>query len=91
MFGLPLLTPAQPYLTFSEVRGLRWRRSIGGVAEAAFALSSTGRALADLSRLSDGDHKLRLVYINGLHSAFESIPGYWPPRRGAIRFLLSSR
>ena len=56
------------------------RRSfVGGAALAPFALSTAARALADLSRLGGGEHKLRLVYTNDFHSAFEPIPGYWLP------------
>jgi len=56
------------------------RRSfVGGAAIGSFALSPAGRALADLSRLGGGEHKLRLVYTNDFHSAFDPIPGYWLP------------
>ena len=55
------------------------RNFVGGAALAPFALSSAGRALADLSRLGGGEHRLRLVYTNDFHSAFDPIPGYWLP------------
>lgn len=55
------------------------RQFVGGAALAPLAFSSAGRALADLSRLGGGDHKLRLVYTNDFHSAFDPIPGYWLP------------
>lgn len=55
------------------------RNFVGGAALAPFALSSAGRALADLSRLGGGEHQLRLVYTNDFHSAFDPIPGYWLP------------
>ena len=56
------------------------RRSfVGGAALGSLALSPAGRALADLSRLGGGEHKLRLVYTNDFHSAFDPIPGYWLP------------
>lgn len=56
------------------------RRSfVGGAAVGSLALCPAGRALADLSRLGGGEHKLRLVYTNDFHSAFDPIPGYWLP------------
>lgn len=46
---------------------------------AALAPFAAQRALADLSRLGGGEHRLRLVYTNDFHSAFDPIPGYWLP------------
>ncbi len=46
---------------------------------ATLAPFAAQRALADLTRLGGGEHRLRLVYTNDFHSAFDPIPGYWLP------------
>lgn len=46
---------------------------------AALAPFAAQRALADLTRLGGGEHRLRLIYTNDFHSAFDPIPGYWLP------------
>ena len=61
------------------MRRITRRSFVGGAALAPFALSPAARALGDLSRLGGGEHKLRLVYTNDFHSAFDPIPGYWLP------------
>jgi hypothetical protein len=61
------------------MREMTRRAFAGTVGLGVIAASTSGRALASLSRLGGGGHKLRLVYTNDFHSAFDPIPGYWLP------------
>lgn len=56
----------------------RRRFALAAIAAAASPFASQ-RLLAALSRLGGGEHRLRLLYTNDFHSAFDPIPGYWLP------------